>query len=106
MFHTACGILLIVLSKQAVVLLDTARFRMAASTLVIPVPFSLSQQIAGKVAAPLARTNEIVILSGENSRVTGEVNRLLAELPVSVNALTGVDLTQVRRTRKHYVCSC
>lgn len=53
-------------------------------------------QIAGKVAAPLARTNEIVILSGEGSRVTGEVNRLLAELPVSVNALTGVDLTQVR----------
>lgn len=52
-------------------------------------------QIAGKVAAPLARTNEIVILSGEGSRMTGEVNRLLAELPVSVNALTGVDLTKV-----------
>lgn len=47
------------------------------------------------MAAPLARTNEIVILSGEGSRVTGELNRLLAELPVSVNALTGVDLTKV-----------
>lgn len=47
------------------------------------------------MAAPLSRTNEIVILSGEGSRVTGEVNRLLAELPVSVNALTGVDLTKV-----------
>lgn len=57
---------------------------------------SIFVQIAGKVAAPLARTNEIVILSGEGSRVTGEVNRLLAELPVSVNALTGVDLTKVR----------
>lgn len=53
-------------------------------------------QIAGKVAAPLSKTNEIVILSGEGSRVTGEVTRLLAELPVSVNALTGVDLTKVR----------
>lgn len=51
------------------------------------------------MAAPLSKTNEIVILSGEGSRVTGEVNRLLAELPVSVNALTGVDLTKVRR---HY----
>ena len=58
--------------------------------------FSVFHQIAGKVAAPLSRTNEIVILSGEGSRVTGEVNRLLAELPVSVNALTGVDLTKVR----------
>lgn len=48
------------------------------------------------MAAPLAKTNEIVILSGESSRVTGEVTRLLAELPVSVNALTGVDLTKVR----------
>lgn len=56
----------------------------------------MCHQIAGKVAAPLSRTNEIVILSGEGSRVTGEVNRLLAELPVSVNALTGVDLTKVR----------
>lgn len=52
-------------------------------------------QIASKVAAPLSKTNEIVILSGEGSRVTGEVTRLLAELPVSVNALTGVDLTKV-----------
>uniref|UniRef100_A0A8C9W135 Flotillin n=1 Tax=Scleropages formosus TaxID=113540 RepID=A0A8C9W135_SCLFO len=53
-------------------------------------------KIAGEVAAPLARTNEIVILSGEGSHVTGEVNRLLAELPVTVNALTGVDLSKVR----------
>ncbi|XP_055798176.1 flotillin-2a-like isoform X5 [Salvelinus fontinalis] len=52
-------------------------------------------KIAGKVAAPLAQTNEIVILSGDGSRVTGEVNRLLAELPVSVNALTGVDLMKI-----------
>lgn len=54
------------------------------------------EQIASKVAAPLSKTNDIVILSGEGSRVTGEVTRLLAELPVSVNALTGVDLTKVR----------
>ena len=56
----------------------------------------LLPQIAGKVAAPLARTNEIIIMSGDNSRVTGEVTRLLAELPVSVNALTGVDMMKVR----------
>lgn len=53
-------------------------------------------QIAGKVAAPLAKTSEIVILSGEGNKVTGEVSRLLAELPVTVNALTGVDLSKVR----------
>lgn len=58
-------------------------------------PELVSLQIAEKVAAPLARTSEIVILSGDGGRVTGEVNRLLAELPVSVNALTGVDLSKV-----------
>ncbi|XP_061574797.1 flotillin-2-like [Cololabis saira] len=57
-------------------------------------------KIAGKVAAPLARTNEIVILGGEGSRVTGEINRLLAELPVSVNALTGVDLSKLPLLQK------
>lgn len=57
-------------------------------------------KIAAKVAAPLSRTNEIVILSGDNSRVTGEVNRLLAELPVSVNALTGVDLSKIPLLQK------
>lgn len=46
----------------------------------------------------MSRTNEIVILSGDGSRVTSEVNRLLAELPVTVNALTGVDLSKVKHT--------
>uniref|UniRef100_A0A8C6WEW5 Flotillin n=1 Tax=Neogobius melanostomus TaxID=47308 RepID=A0A8C6WEW5_9GOBI len=56
--------------------------------------------IAAKVAAPLAKTNEIIILSGDSSRVTGEVTRLLAELPVSVNALTGIDLTKMPLLQK------
>ncbi|KAA8579388.1 hypothetical protein FQN60_016818 [Etheostoma spectabile] len=57
-------------------------------------------KIASKVAAPLAKTNEIVMLSGEGSRLTSEVNRLLAELPVSVNALTGVDLSKMPLLQK------
>ncbi|XP_078536211.1 flotillin-2 isoform X1 [Lissotriton helveticus] len=52
-------------------------------------------QIAAKVSAPLAKVDEIVILSGENSKVTSEVNRLLAELPASVQALTGIDLSKI-----------
>ncbi|CAL8351996.1 unnamed protein product [Lota lota] len=57
-------------------------------------------KIAAKVAAPLARTNEIIILTGDGSRVTSEVNRLLAELPVTINALTGVDLTKIPLLQK------
>ncbi|KFV52543.1 Flotillin-2, partial [Gavia stellata] len=52
-------------------------------------------EIAAKVAAPLSKVDEIIILSGESSNTTSEVNRLLAEIPASVRAITGVDLTKV-----------
>ncbi|NXT26471.1 FLOT2 protein, partial [Syrrhaptes paradoxus] len=52
-------------------------------------------EIAAKVAAPLSKVDEIVILSGESNSTTSEVNRLLAEIPASVRAITGVDLTKV-----------
>ncbi|XP_030078146.1 flotillin-2 isoform X1 [Microcaecilia unicolor] len=57
-------------------------------------------EIAAKVAAPLAKVDEIVILSGNNSKVTSEVTRLLAELPASVQALTGVDLCKIPLIQK------
>merc|ERR1719225_2215346 len=49
-------------------------------------------QIAAEVAAPLAKTDEIVLLGGAD-RTTTEVNKLLGQLPPAVSALTGVDLT-------------
>ena len=57
--------------------------------------FGARMEIAAKIAAPLTKVEEIVVLSGDNSKVTSEVNRLLAELPASVHALTGVDLSKV-----------
>ncbi|XP_058854164.1 flotillin-2a isoform X1 [Acipenser ruthenus] len=57
-------------------------------------------KIAAKIAAPLAKIDEIVILSGDSSRMTGEVNRLLAELPASVHALTGIDLMKIPLLQK------
>ncbi|CAL9684908.1 unnamed protein product [Knipowitschia caucasica] len=60
-------------------------------------------EIASKVASPLAKTQEIVILSGQ-SHVTTEVSRLMAELPVAVTALTGVDLSKMPLLQKT-ICS-
>merc|ERR1719450_1492240 len=48
--------------------------------------------IAAEVAAPLSRTDEIVLVGGGNN-TTNEVNKLMATLPPSIQALTGVDLT-------------
>lgn len=49
-------------------------------------------QIAAEVAAPLAKTDEIVLLGGAD-KTTTEVNKLLGQLPPAVAALTGVDVT-------------
>ena len=49
-------------------------------------------KIAAEVAAPLSKTNEIVLLGGGNGTTT-EVNKLLGQIPPAVTALTGVDLS-------------
>merc|ERR1712110_1217598 len=49
-------------------------------------------QIAAEVAAPLAKTDEIVLLGGCD-KTTTEVSKLLGQLPPAVQALTGVDVT-------------
>ncbi|CAM9960153.1 flotillin-2 isoform X1 [Lethenteron reissneri] len=51
-------------------------------------------KIAAEVAAPLQKIDEIVILGGDGNRTTTEVTRLLAELPATVHALTGIDLSK------------
>ena len=51
--------------------------------------------LAGEVASPLKRTKEIVVLGGEENRTNRQVTSLMASLPHSVQALTGVDITSV-----------
>merc|ERR1719461_1029349 len=48
--------------------------------------------IAAEVAAPLAKTDEIVLIGGGNN-TTNEINKLVGTLPPAVQALTGVDIT-------------
>lgn len=47
------------------------------------------------MSAPLSKVDEIVILNGEKGSTMSDVNRFLAEVPASVRAITGVDLTKV-----------
>merc|ERR1740124_1788454 len=49
-------------------------------------------QIAAEVSAPLAKTDEIVLIGGSD-RTTHEINKLVGTLPPAIQALTGVDLT-------------
>merc|ERR550519_1534892 len=49
-------------------------------------------QIAAEVSAPLAKTDEIVMIGGAD-KTTNEINKLIGTLPPAIQALTGVDLT-------------
>ncbi len=55
--------------------------------------------MAAEVAAPLARTQEIVLINdGSNSgsiKLSNEITKLIGTIPPSVQALTGVDLKKV-----------
>merc|ERR1719341_2305500 len=48
--------------------------------------------IAAEVAAPLAKTDEIVLIGGGNN-TTNEITKLIGSLPPSIQALTGVDIS-------------
>ncbi|MDR7611593.1 MAG: SPFH domain-containing protein [Armatimonadota bacterium] len=57
--------------------------------------------LARAVAEPLARTDKIILIGNGDgagaSRVTGEVTRVLAQLPAVVEALTGMKLDAILR---------
>ena len=57
-------------------------------------------QIAAEVSAPLAKTDEIVLIGGQD-RTTAEISKLCGTLPPAVQALTGVDITGVGITGVH-----
>merc|ERR1719443_84195 len=49
-------------------------------------------QIAAEVSAPLAKTDEIVLIGGQD-RTTAEISKLVGTLPPAIQALSGVDIT-------------
>lgn len=51
-------------------------------------------KIAAEVAAPLAKTEEIVLVGGSDG-ATADISRLVSQIPPAVNALTGVDLSKI-----------
>ena len=52
-------------------------------------------RLAAEIAQPLAKIDEIVLLGGDNDRLSTEVAKLLAEGPPVIKALTGVDVSGV-----------
>lgn len=59
--------------------------------------FEALPEVASAVSAPLAKTDKIVMIGGSDgsvgpSRITGEVTKIVAQLPEIVEALSGIDI--------------
>jgi len=54
--------------------------------------------LAAEVAAPLKKVDEVVLLSGQNDRLSTEVGKLISEGPAVIKALSGVDVSGVVRS--------
>merc|ERR1719150_1180556 len=72
--------------------LKAAAYKNYGDAAVMSLALEALPSIAAEVAAPLAKTDEIVLIGGNNNTTT-EVNKLLGQLPPAVSALTGVDLS-------------
>jgi flotillin len=62
--------------------------------------FSILPELAAAVSEPLSRTDKIVMIGGNGSgpgaaRISGEVAKVVAELPEMLEALTGVKLEEL-----------
>jgi flotillin len=57
-------------------------------------------QVAAAIASPLAQTDRIVVISDGNSdgagasKISGDITSIIAQVPATVEALTGMDLSQ------------
>merc|ERR1712043_55707 len=49
--------------------------------------------LTAEVSAPMSKIDEVVLLSGENDRLSTELGKLIAEGPPVIKALTGVDVS-------------
>lgn len=74
--------------------LKAAAYRQYGDAAIMSMVLDALPQIAAEIAAPLAKTEEIVIL-GNSDSVTNALTRVAGELPVALQALTGVDISKI-----------
>eukprot|EP00038_Savillea_parva_P008454 m.177066 g.177066 ORF g.177066 m.177066 type:complete len:444 (-) comp14280_c0_seq1:109-1440(-) len=80
--------------------LKAGAFKAYGDAAVVDMIIKSMPSIAAEIAAPLERTGDVVLLSGQEGGVTSEISKLVSELPPVVDALTGSDLKKQFGGRK------
>lgn len=73
--------------------LKAAAYKQYGEAAVLNLVLETLPKVAAEVAAPLSKTDEIVLVGDD--RTTSEISRLVSQLPPAVQALTGVDVSKV-----------
>ncbi|XP_053212715.1 flotillin-2-like isoform X1 [Panonychus citri] len=71
--------------------MKAAAYKQYSEAAILSLTLEALPKVAAEVAAPLAKTDEIVLLGGNNA-ITGSVSQLVSEIPSTVQALTGLDV--------------
>ncbi|CAG2119978.1 unnamed protein product, partial [Medioppia subpectinata] len=75
--------------------MKAAAYKQYGEAAILSLTLEALPKIAAEVAAPLAKTDEIVLISGSDGGLTSDVTRLVSQIPPTLHALTGVDLSKV-----------
>ncbi|XP_022667775.1 flotillin-2-like [Varroa jacobsoni] len=74
--------------------LRAAAYKQYDEAAVLSLVLDTLPKLAAEVAAPLAKTDEIILLGGDD-RTSQEVAKLCSQLPPTVQALTGIDISKI-----------
>ncbi|GFS38435.1 hypothetical protein TNIN_78461 [Trichonephila inaurata madagascariensis] len=74
--------------------MKAAAYKQYGDAAVMSLVLDALPKIAAEISAPLAKTEDIILIGGTD-QVTTEVTKLVSQIPPSVQALTGVDLSKV-----------
>lgn len=74
--------------------MKAAAYKQYGDAAILSLTLEALPKVAAEIAAPLSKTDEIVLLGGSTS-TTGEMTRLVSQIPPAVHAVTGIDLGKV-----------
>jgi flotillin len=74
--------------------MKAAAYKQYGDAAILSLTLEALPKVAAEIAAPLSKTDQIVLLGGSCGG-TADVTRLVSQLPPALHALTGVDLSKV-----------
>ena len=73
--------------------MKAAAYKQYGDAAILALTLEALPKIAAEISAPLAKTDEIVMMSGDSGNATNAITQLVSQIPPTIHALTGINLT-------------